>query len=121
MIGQRLHPMVHQSPKDDRGWVFPCPSPKNVRGQPEIPSDQSGFHEEWHGSIISHRLSVPAECIIVNVGGPYGEGSSPPMKRMGVGGVIVLGGRESRPHGEGRQLVGISKQNSRMLTGMKFP
>jgi hypothetical protein len=33
----------------------------------------------------------------------------------------TLGGRESRPHGEGRQLVGISTQNSRMLTGMKFP
>jgi hypothetical protein len=38
------------------------------------------------------------------------------VKRMGVGGVIVLGGRESRPHGEGRQLVGISTQNNRMLT-----
>jgi hypothetical protein len=42
-------------------------------------------------------------------------------KHKGVGGVIVLGGRESRLHGEGRQLVGISTQNSRMLTGMKFP
>ena len=43
------------------------------------------------------------------------------MKRMGVGGSIVVGGRESRLHGEGSQLVGISTQNNRMLTGMKFP
>jgi hypothetical protein len=57
----------------------------------------------------------------MNVGGPYGEGCSPPMKRMGVGGPIVLGARESRVQGEGGQLVGISTQNSRMLTGMKFP
>jgi hypothetical protein len=57
----------------------------------------------------------------MNVGGWHVEMSSPSMKRVSVGGVIVLGGRESRPHGEGRQLVGISTQNSRMLTGMKFP
>jgi hypothetical protein len=43
------------------------------------------------------------------------------MKHQGVGGPIVVGGRESRLHGEGGQLVGISTQNSRMLTGMKFP
>jgi hypothetical protein len=49
------------------------------------------------------------------------EMSSPSMKYASVGGVIVLRGRESRLHGEGRQLVGISTQNSRMLTGMKFP
>jgi hypothetical protein len=46
---------------------------------------------------------------------------NPRMRLSGVSGAIVLGGRESRPHGEGRQLVGISTQNSRMLTGMKFP
>jgi hypothetical protein len=39
----------------------------------------------------------------MNVGGPCGEGCSPPVKRMGVGGPIVVRGRESRPHGEGGQ------------------
>ena len=39
--------------------------------------------------------------------------SSPPMKRMGVGGVIVLGARESRVHGEGRQGIDIRRTNSR--------
>jgi len=57
----------------------------------------------------------------MNVGGLHGEMSSPSMKRVSVGGVIVLGARKSRVQGEGRQLVGISTQNSRMLTGMKFP
>jgi hypothetical protein len=53
-------------------------------------------------------LNHLVERIGVNVGGLCGEGSSPPVKRMGVGGVIVLGARESRVHGEGRQ--GIDTQ-----------
>jgi hypothetical protein len=39
---------------------------------------------------ISHGLRAFAEGVMVNVGGPCGEGCRPPMKRMGVGGVIVL-------------------------------
>jgi hypothetical protein len=42
--------------------------------------------------------------------------SSPPMTSQGVGGVIVLGARESRLHGEGRQLGGISTHIHRMRT-----
>ena len=34
--------------------------------------------------------------------------SSPPMPCMSVGGVIVLGARESRVHGEGRQGIDAS-------------
>ena len=86
-----------------------------------LPPNRSGFREERIGSIASPHLNASVEYISVNVGGPCGEGSSPPVKRMGVGGVIVLRGRESRLQGEGRQLVGISTQNSRMRTGMKFP
>jgi hypothetical protein len=41
------------------------------------------------------------------------EGSSPPMKCMGVGGVIVLGGRESRLQGEGRQGIDVRRTISR--------
>jgi hypothetical protein len=97
------------------------PVRKAVRGQLELPSNRSGYREERDGSGISHHLHDLAESITMNVGGPCGEGCSPPVKRMGVGAVIVLGARESRVQGEGRQLVGISTQNSRMLTGMKFP
>jgi hypothetical protein len=120
-MGQRLHPMVGEFPEDIRGWLLVDTSQKDVRGQPALPSNRSGFREERLGSVISHHLNTSVEYIVVNVGGPYVEGSSPPVKRMGGGGSIVVGGRESRLHGEGGQLVGISTQNSRMLTGMKFP
>ena len=52
----------------------------------------------------------------MNVGGPGGEGGSPPMTRLGVGGPIVVGARERRVQGEGGQLVGSSAQNHRMAT-----
>jgi hypothetical protein len=39
---------------------------------------------------MSHDLRAFAECVMVNVGGPGGEGCRPPLKRMGVGGAIVL-------------------------------
>jgi hypothetical protein len=120
-MGQRPHPMVWNVPKDDRGWLVEPTSLKDVRGQPEIPPDRPGFREERIGSEMSHHLNTSAEYIVVNVGGSHMEMSSPSMKYASVGGVIVLGARESRVHGEGRQLVGISTQNSRMLTGMKFP
>jgi hypothetical protein len=82
-------------------------SPKDISGKPEIPTDRSGFRKERIGLMISPHLRASVEYIAVNVGGPCGEGSSPPVKRMGVGGVIVLGGRESRLQGEGRQGIDI--------------
>jgi len=92
------------------------PTTKAVRGQLALPPGQSGYREERDGLTVNRRLNDLAESITMNVGGPCGEGCSPPVKRMGVGGSIVVGGRESRLHGEGSQLVGISTQNSRMLT-----
>jgi hypothetical protein len=50
---------------------------------------------------ISHDLRAFAECVIVNVGGPCGEGCSPPMNRMGVGGVIDTQ-RMGKPSTQGR-------------------
>jgi hypothetical protein len=116
--GQRPHPMVRQVPEDGRGWAGLVPSPKDDRGQPELPSVWSGYREERDGSIISRHLNTSVEYITVNVGGPCGEGSSPPAKRMGVGGVIVLGARESRVHGEGRQGIDIPRVDiSRQYAG----
>jgi hypothetical protein len=40
-----------------------------------LPSSRSGYREERDGSGISRHLQVPAESIIMNVGGPYVEGS----------------------------------------------
>jgi hypothetical protein len=107
LMGQRPHPMVLQIPKDDRDWPVWHASLKDVSGTPEIPADRSGYREERDGSDVSHRLKVTAEGISVNVGGPCGEGCCPPMKRMGVGGVIVLGARESCVRGEGRQGIDV--------------
>jgi hypothetical protein len=83
--------MVLFLPKDDRGWFLFGTSPKDVRGQPDIPADRSGFRDERLGSLISPRLRASVECIIVNVGG-FGMNvkvSSPPMTCQSVGGVIV--------------------------------
>jgi hypothetical protein len=115
--------MVFVIPKDDQDWSVLATSPKVIRGQPALPSDRSGFREERLGLDKSRHLRVSAECIIVNVGGSdmNGKVCSPPMPYQSVGGVIVLGGRESRPHGEGRQPLGNTEQNNRMSTGMKFP
>jgi hypothetical protein len=115
--------MVGRVPEDDRGWLVSNTGPKDVRDKPELPPNRSGFREERLGSLTSSHLRASVEYIIVNVGGSGMDAkvSSPPMTYQSVGGVIVLGGRESRLQGEGRQLVGISTQNSRMLTGMKFP
>jgi hypothetical protein len=89
-MGQRLHPMVGKVPKDDRGWSIHTTSPKDDSGKPELPVVQSGFRKERIGLVVSRHLNTLAEYIVVNVGGPCGEGSSPPVKRMGVGGPIVV-------------------------------
>jgi hypothetical protein len=99
--------MVLQIPQDDRDWPVWHASLKDVSGKPDLPADRSGYREERDGSDVSHRLKVTGEGISVNVGGPCGEGCCPPMKRMGVGGVIVLGARESCVRGEGRQGIDV--------------
>jgi hypothetical protein len=92
---------------------------KDVRGKPDLPFDQSGFREERLGSLESPHLSVSVEYIVVNVGGSGMDAkvSSPPMTYQSVGGVIVLGGRESRLHGEGRQGIDVRRTNSRRSLG----
>jgi hypothetical protein len=67
-------------------------------------AEQTGWSpEELNAAVglLSGRQQVV--LIDVNVGGPCGEGCSPPTKRMGVGAAIVVGARESRAQGEGRQ------------------
>ena len=100
--------MVWQIPTDDRDWRVGHVSPTEVSGIPEIPADRSGYREERDGSAISRRLKATVEYTMVNVGGSCGEGCSPLMKRLSVGGVIVLGARESRVQGEGRQGIDVA-------------
>ena len=103
--------MVVAIPKDDRGWLLNLASSKDVRGQPELPSDRSEFRDERLGSHVSPHLRASVEYIVVNVGGSgmNAKVSSPPMTYQSVGGVIVLGRRESRLHGEGRQGIDVPR------------
>jgi hypothetical protein len=80
-------------------------SPKDVSGKPALPVDRLGFRDERFGSRISSHLRASVEYIIVNVGGSDMDVkvSSPPMTYQSVGAAIVVGARESRAHGEGRQ------------------
>ena len=57
----------------------------------------------------NHHLHDLVEFIFVNVGGCVEgvNGCSPPIPRHSVGGVIVLGARESHVQGEGRQGVDV--------------
>jgi hypothetical protein len=113
LMGQRLHPTTYAGSKGDRGLTDLMSSPKDVRGKPDLPPDQSGYRDERDGSLQSRCLQASAEDIDVNVGGPCVEGCSPPVKRMGVGAAIVLGARESRVQGEGRQGSDVWQTNSR--------
>jgi hypothetical protein len=110
-MGRRPHPMVLELPKDDRSWSLTITSTKDISGKPELPADRSGFRDERLGTDISSHLTASVEYIVVNVGGLGMDAkvSSPPMTYQSVGGVIVLGGRESRLHGEGRQGIDIRR------------
>jgi hypothetical protein len=75
--GQRLHPTVVLPPKGDRDLALILPNPKDARGKPDLPPDQSGYRDERDWSIISRHLQASAEDIDVNVGGPCMEGAVP--------------------------------------------
>jgi hypothetical protein len=111
MMGQRPHPMVLLVPKDVRFWLDMLTRSTDVRDEPVLPSDRSGFRKERIGSMISHHLRASAEYIIVNVGGSgmNAKVSSPPTTYQSVGGPIVVRGRESRLHGEGGQGIDIQR------------
>jgi hypothetical protein len=85
------------------------PGPTDEASNLDIPGLRSGFRHERRGSLGNRCLRYFAECIGVNVGGSHMERSSPSMKSASVGGVIVLGRRESRLHGEGRQGLDASR------------
>jgi hypothetical protein len=121
-MGLRANPAAEFVPMGCRNErEFPA-RPKVVAGHLDLPRHRSGYRKERDGLTENRHLHDLAESIVVNVGGRgrHATVSSPPTAGHGVGAVIVLRARESRVHGEGRQLVDLSTQNTRMLTGMKF-
>ena len=63
------------------------------------------------GRLVTSTYVVAFEDIHTNVGDLSQDAkvNCPPMPASGVGAIIVVGGRESLPHGKGWQLVGKSK------------
>lgn len=93
--------------KDETGYLnYPVSSrePQRVDGlcQPPPPKlPRRVLHRERGRLLWIRRLAVS-----------HGNQSS-------VGGVIVVGGRENRPHGEGRQFIARPKQTNRVSTEVK--
>src|SRR5262249_7556388 len=78
-------------------------------GNLSYPADVRESAKSGLGHVGNRHLNYLAESISMNVGGPQQDvkASSPLMLAESVGGVIVLGARESRVHGEGRQEMNI--------------
>jgi hypothetical protein len=79
-------------------------SKKVATGYPNYPVAGRDSAKSGLGLIDNRHLNNLAKSISVNVGGFYQDDkvSSPPMTDRSVGGVIVVGVRESRIQGEGR-------------------
>jgi len=91
--------------------------PKGWSRLPDLLGPVRDSAERGLGCMDNRHLNDLAESTFMNRRDPHAEISSRSMNRVGVGAAIVVGGRESRPHGEGPQSVGSSKQTNRMITG----
>src|SRR5690348_12749360 len=82
-----------------------------MTGQPVYPAIDWDSAESGLGPGNHRRLSHLAEFVRLNMGDlPWdAKASSLPMPTVGVGAAIVVRGRESWPHGEGRQSVGSTE------------
>lgn len=108
--GQRMDPRLSRITKGRRGWLFSVTSPKVGKKIPGYFFPVRDTAKSGMGCRGNRHLNYLAESIFVNVGEPREDdkGSSLPMPAVEVGGVILLGARESRVHGEGRQEVDVS-------------
>jgi hypothetical protein len=102
-----MNPTVLSCPKDYRDWLGSVANPKveisNLNYLISIRDSAKsglGFRDNRH-------LNYFVESINMNVGDSYQnvKASSQPMTGKRVGAVIVVGGGESQPQGEGRQRV----------------
>lgn len=101
--GQRMNPEVWSSPKDYRGWSVSCASLKAEASHLDYLASIRDTAKSGLGLVDNCHLNYFVASIFMNVGGYSAEVSSQPVKHYSVGGVIVVGARESRVHGEGRQ------------------
>jgi hypothetical protein len=90
------------------------PTRKVANRLPKLPCCRLGYRRERDGLRDNRHLNNLVKSIPVNVGGFYQDDkvSSPPRTDRSVGAVIVVGGWESQPQGEGRQRVSSCKLTS---------
>src|SRR4051794_32128681 len=100
--GQRTSQKICPLSTDYRDWSNIATSPKVSADDLIYPADVRDTAKSRMGCEGNRHLQDLVEFIFVNVGGLLAEVSSLPKKQASVGGVIVLGARESRVQGEGR-------------------
>src|SRR2546428_1754749 len=103
--GQRTNQKIVISSTGYRDWSF-CPtSLKASASYLNYLADVRDSAKSGLGRMGNRHLRYLVESISVNVGGSQqnAKTSSPPMSAESVGGVIVVGARESRVQGEGHQ------------------
>jgi hypothetical protein len=95
------------SPKDYRGWLVLITNLKVEINDLNYLISIRDSAKSGMGFMDNRHLNYFAESIYMNVGDSYQNAkvSSQPMTGKRVGAVIVVGGWESQPHGEGRQRV----------------
>ena len=105
----------------EAGYVD-IPTKKGLAGYLNYPADVRDTAKSGIGHIDNRHLNYLVESISVNVGGSYQNDkvSSPPMSNRRVGGFMVLGGRESRLHGDGSQGVNVSQSRNVIASPMNF-
>jgi hypothetical protein len=99
-----MDPAVQWFPKDHRGWEMDSTNQKDEISNLNYLISIRDSAKSGLGRIDNRHLNYLIESINMNVGGFYQDAkvSSPPMTDRSVGGVIVVGARESRVQGEGR-------------------
>jgi len=105
--GQRTNREVWHCPTDYRSWLPSITSPKVSASYLNYLADVRDSAKSGLGRMGNRHLRYLVESISVNVGGSDQnvKESSPLMSGLSVGGVIVVGARESRVQGEGHQGV----------------
>jgi hypothetical protein len=112
--GQRMSRKILPYSTGYQDWSSICTSPKVSADYLNYPADIRDTAKSGIGCTGNRHLHCLVEFIFVNVGGSQqnAKASSLPMTVESVGGVIVVGGRESLLHGEGRQGINASRLES---------
>ena len=117
-----MNPAVAAIPKDYRGWLFDITNPKVEISHLNYLISIRDSAKSGLGFTDNRHLNYFVESIYMNVGDSYQnvKASSQPMTGKRVGAVIVVGGWESQPHGEGRQEVNIFQSRKVIASSMKL-